>query len=44
MKAFADKGRYKKLLAGVPVRVITNPKAALLGAASVAAQLRKGSA
>lgn len=44
MKAFADKGRYKKLLAGIPVRVITNPKAALLGAASVAAQLRKGSA
>ncbi len=44
MKAFADKGRYKKLLAGIPVRVITNPKAALLGAASIAAQLRKGSA
>ena len=44
MKAFADKGRYKKLLAGIPVRVITNPKAALLGAASVAAQLCKGSA
>jgi glucokinase len=44
MKAFADKGRYKKLLAGIPVRVITNPKAALLGAASVAAQLCKGPA
>lgn len=42
MKAFVDKGRYKKLLAAIPVRVITNPKAALLGAASVAAQLRKG--
>ncbi|OGW66740.1 MAG: glucokinase [Nitrospirae bacterium RIFCSPLOWO2_02_FULL_62_14] len=42
MKAFIDKGRYKKLLAAVPVRVIMNPKAALLGAASVAAQLRKG--
>jgi glucokinase len=41
MKAFADKGRYKKLLANIPVRVITNPKAALLGAASVAARLRK---
>ncbi|MEK7294754.1 MAG: glucokinase [Nitrospirota bacterium] len=41
MKAFVDKGRYRKLLATVPVRVITNPKAALLGAASVAAQLRK---
>lgn len=44
MKAFVDKGRYKKLLAGIPVRVITNPKAALLGAASVAVQLGKGSA
>jgi len=42
MRAFADKGRYKKLLAGIPVRVITNPKAALLGAASVAAHLCKG--
>jgi glucokinase len=44
MKAFTDKGRYKKLLAGIPVRVITNPKAALLGAASVAAQVRQVSA
>jgi len=42
MRAFADKGRYKKLLANIPVRVITNPKAALLGAASVAAHLRRG--
>ncbi len=41
MKAFGDKGRYKKLLASIPVRVIMNPKAALLGAASVAAQLRR---
>jgi glucokinase len=41
MKAFTDKGRYKKLLSGIPVRVITNPKAALLGAASVAAQMRR---
>ena len=42
MKAFTDKGRYKKLLATIPVRVITNPKAALLGAASVAAHMCKG--
>jgi glucokinase len=41
MKAFADKGRYKKLLGSIPVRVITNPKAALLGAASVAGQMRR---
>jgi len=39
MRAFVDKGRYKKLLSSIPVRVIMNPKAALLGAASVAAQL-----
>lgn len=39
MKAFTAKGRYKKLLSTVPVRVITNPKAALLGAASVASRL-----
>ncbi len=44
MKAFTHKGRYKKLLGTVPVRVITNPKAALLGAASVAAALRRGAA
>jgi glucokinase len=42
MKAFVDKGRYKKLLGAIPVRVIMNPKAALLGAASVAAQLQRG--
>ena len=41
MKAFVDKGRYKKLLSSIPVRVIMNPKAALLGAASVAAQLQQ---
>lgn len=41
MKAFTAKGRYKKLLSAIPVRVITNPKAALLGAASVAARLRR---
>lgn len=44
MKAFTHKGRYKKLLSTIPVRVITNPKAALLGAASVAAALRRGTA
>ena len=44
MKAFVDKGRYKKLLSSIPVRVIMNPKAALLGAASVAAALRGSAA
>jgi len=38
MKAFTHKGRYKKLLGAITVRVITNPNAALLGAASVAAR------
>ena len=44
MKAFADKGRYKKMLNNIPVRVIMNPKAALLGAASIAARLQGGGA
>ena len=39
MKAFLAKGRYKRLLSTIPVHVILNPQAALLGAASVAAQL-----
>ncbi|MDH4192631.1 MAG: glucokinase [Nitrospirota bacterium] len=37
MKAFLAKGRYKRLLGKIPVRVILNPHTALLGAASVAA-------
>lgn len=38
MRAFTNKGRYKRLLSTIPVRVIMNQKTALLGAASVAAQ------
>ncbi len=37
MKSFLAKGRYKRLLGKIPVRVILNPHTALLGAASVAA-------
>ncbi|MEW6542681.1 MAG: glucokinase [Nitrospirota bacterium] len=44
MKAFTAKGRYKQLLGAIPVRVITNQKTALLGAASVAARMRAESA
>jgi glucokinase len=33
MKAFTNKGRFKELLEKIPVRVILNDKAALLGAA-----------
>src|SRR6058998_2034827 len=40
MRAFVSKGRYKRLMSTIPVRVILNQKTALLGAASVAARLR----
>ena len=36
MKAFTDKGRFRDLLSRIPVRVILNDKAALLGAADCA--------
>ncbi len=37
MSAFLDKGRLRPLVAGIPVQVITNDKAGLLGAARCAA-------
>lgn len=40
MRAFTAKGRYKRMMSGIPVRVVMNPMTALLGAAVVAAQLR----
>ncbi len=40
MKSFLAKGRYKRLLGKIPVRVILNPRTALLGAASVAAGMK----
>ena len=33
LKAFRNKGRYSNLMGKIPVHVITNPKAALIGAA-----------
>ncbi len=39
MRGFTNKGRYKRLMSQIPVKVVTNDKTALLGAASVAAQL-----
>lgn len=39
MDAFVDKGRLSPLVAAVPVRVIMNPKTALLGAANYAVRL-----
>lgn len=42
-QAFISKGRYKRLLSSIPIHVIMNDKAALLGAASVAASMDKNS-
>ena len=39
MKSFLAKGRYKRVLSKIPVRVILNPHTALLGAAAVAASM-----
>ncbi|MGE3976505.1 MAG: glucokinase [Nitrospira sp.] len=39
MKAFTNKGRYKRLMSQMPVKVIMNQQTALIGAASVAAAL-----
>jgi glucokinase len=36
MKAFTDKGRLSQLLINMPVRIILEPRAALLGAAAYA--------
>jgi glucokinase len=38
MKAFTAKGRLTSLLEAIPVRVVLNPKTALLGAARIAAR------
>jgi glucokinase len=43
MKAFVDKGRYSGMMAKIPVEVIMNDRAALLGAASHAIDLLKKS-
>ncbi len=44
MKAFTNKGRYKRLMADMPVKVVMNQQTALLGAASVAGALSHASA
>jgi glucokinase len=41
MKAFVDKGRFTGLLRSIPVRVILNDKAALLGAAHCALEMER---
>lgn len=44
MRAFTNKGRYKRLMSQIPVKVIMNQQTALLGAASVAGALSHTSA
>jgi glucokinase len=39
LEAFSDKGRFRGLLEGIPVQVILNPEAALLGAATHALEV-----
>lgn len=41
MKSFTNKGRYKRMMSAIPVKVVINDKTALLGAASVAATLAR---
>ncbi len=40
MEAFSNKGRFKTFLEQIPVKVILNEKAALIGAAYCASQLK----
>lgn len=43
LAAFRDKGRYSELMASIPVHLVVNPRAPLLGAATVARDLlRRG--
>lgn len=39
MKAFTNKGRYKRLMSNIPVHVVMNQRTGLIGAASTAAGL-----
>src|SRR5512146_2236868 len=41
MKAFTNKGRYKRLMSNIPVHVVMNERTGLIGAASSAAQLAR---
>jgi glucokinase len=44
IKAFTNKGRYKRLLSNIPVKVVMNQETGLLGAASVAGALAQAPA
>jgi len=39
LAAFRDKGRFAELMASIPVHLVLNPRAPLLGAAQVAREL-----
>jgi glucokinase len=39
MKAFTNKGRYKRQMSNLPVHIVMNQRTPLIGAASIAAQL-----
>jgi glucokinase len=39
MQGFTDKGRYREMMQGMPVKVALNPRAPLIGAAHYASQL-----
>jgi glucokinase len=41
VRAFREKGRLSPLLAAIPIRVVLEPRAALLGAAAYAADLSR---
>lgn len=41
MKAFTNKGRYKRLMSNIPVQVVMNDRTALIGAASTASQMTR---
>jgi glucokinase len=41
MKAFTNKGRYKRLMSNIPVHVVINQRTGLIGAASTAAELAR---
>jgi len=43
VRSFMNKGRYKRLMSGIPLKVIVNPKAALIGAASAGSRVVQGS-
>jgi glucokinase len=44
MNAFRDKGRLSEVMAAIPVHLVLEPRAGLLGAAAIARSLLSGPA